>query len=214
MSLFRRKPSSQARSALADPEVACTLPGVQSVHIDYDPAVWLRAPAVGQDRTAWVERSLSAYAEDLGWTPGTEAHGRLDAALNALVDQELPALATFISFTKDAADHDLATVKLLDDELMQLEYGGEQTFLTFDNDPSRPPVEPKTFLDTVQWGARGGLDDQGRYVHIMHAHRRVESEPPLHLAATYIRNRAKADAGPFMSLVYRTRVRLTTGAEA
>lgn len=212
MSLFRRKPRSDARAALRVPEVACDLPGVRSVTIDYDPAVWLRLPGIGVDRTDWVERSLAAYADDLGWTPGTEAHGRLEAALNAIADGELTALAAFVSFEKQAERHLLATLKLLDDELMDLEFGGPEVFLTFSNDPSRPPATPKTFLDSFQWAGRGGLDEQGRYVELIHAYRKVDTQPPLHLTGTSLGSRGK-DIGPFMSLFHHVHIETESPAE-
>lgn len=205
MSLFRRKPRSEARAALRVPEVACDAPGVRSVRIDYDPAVWLRLPWVGVDRTAWVEQALAAYADDLGWTPGTDAHGRLAAALGAIADGELPALAAFVSFEKDAQRHILATLKLLDDQLMDLEFGGPETFLTFSNDPSRPPATPKWFLDSFQWAGRGDVDDQGNYVDVTHAYRRVDTQPPLHLTGTSLGTRGK-DIGPFMSLFHHVEI--------
>lgn len=211
MSLFRRKPRGEARAALRAPEVACGLPGVASVTIDYDPAVWLRLPSVGVDRTEWVERALAAYAEDLGWTPGTDAHGRLEAALNAIADGELTSLASFISFDAKATRHTLAVIKLLDDELMDLEFGGPDVFLTFSNDPSRPPAKPQTFLNSFQWAARGALNDDGSYIRVTHAHRLVETDPPLHLAGTCFGSRG-GDAGPFATLFHHIHVEPAAGA--
>ncbi|TFV53401.1 hypothetical protein [Blastococcus sp. TF02A-35] len=132
MSLFRRRraaPSTTARAALKDPVFACSTPGVAAVHVDYDPAVWVRSPAPGQDRTDWVEAHLAAYAADLGLSASDARYQQARVTLDLVADSELGHTCDFVSLQGEGQESGvIAYVNVVDEELGLLEHGAPEAF--------------------------------------------------------------------------------------
>jgi hypothetical protein len=134
MSLFRRRkpePAATARAALKDPAFACSAPGVAAVHVDYDPAVWVRTPAPGQDRTDWAQAHLAAYATDLGLSSSDQLYQKARAALDVVADSSTSHTCDFVSLQGAAAETGMvAYVNVVDEELGLLEHGDPGAFTT------------------------------------------------------------------------------------
>lgn len=210
MSLFRRKPEVSARAELKRSAFPATAPGARCLHVDYDPALWLRCPGEGEDRTDWVSACAAAWASDLGLAPGDHRIVALTAALDAVADQPLEATATFIGFSPGIERSRTATIDLLDEELMLLENGTPEAFLSFAADPSRPAAVPRTFAGSFRTASRSAYADDDRVVTVKHAHRTVPTEPPLHLAGVGLLN-SGADSGPFSLLFHSVKVETLDG---
>lgn len=210
MSIFRRKPATDARARLVDRVVACSAPGVNHVEIDYDPADWVRSPVVGQDRTDWVAQSVAAFAEDRGLAPDSDTCGRYRAALDAVADQPSDAMATFVTFDQHITANTVATISVLDDELMVLENGTAESFLGFATDLSRPPEKPLTVAKKFQYSGRGSVDENGRYVRVTHLHRALDAVPRLHVVGNVVGTHTKA-AESIMGLFLKVAVHMDDG---
>ena len=208
MSLFGRS-RSEARKRLFRPEFTCETPGVDHLRIDYDPEVWLRCPGAGEDRAAWVQESLDAFAQDYRMASGNTEYLRMSEALNNVANTDLSADATLVSLPKNLRGHMNMTMNVLDDELMLLEHGTPETFLTFANDPGRAPAKPVQ-LNKVQVSSRSGFDEIGGIATVKHAYRALDTDPTLHFAATGICNRAR-DVGPWNLLADAVGVHLADG---
>jgi hypothetical protein len=133
MSLFRRRGTAPAtaRAALKDPVFACSAPGVAAVHVDYDPAVWVRAPALGQDRTDWVQAHLAAYATDLVLEASDDLYRSARIALDLVADSEMGHTCDFLSLQGDGQETGVvAYVNVVDEELGLLEHGDPESFAT------------------------------------------------------------------------------------
>jgi hypothetical protein len=199
VSLFRRRQApaapNTARAALKDPVFACSVPGVTAVHVDYDPAVWVRTPAPGQDRTAWVEAHLAAYATDLGLSSSDVLHQRARAALDLVADSAPGHTCDFVSLQGEAAETGMvAYVNVVDEELGLLEHGDPQAFTTMADlaaqggrlqKPQYWPIkrQPRSWLvSSVQSLDRETL----RTTWLERAYRRIEADgtrPAVHLYA-------------------------------
>lgn len=202
MSLFRKKPSTAARERLYDPDFACSAPGADLLRIEYDSAVWVRLPTVGVDRTDWVERVQEAYAEDLGWTPGTPDFDSIGRAADIIADTELSYTASLATFLPGGGAFGLAHVHVLDEELMLLEYADPERFL--DNESSRPQTFPRGWR--YNDFTRPGQGHDG----YLRAHKVLETDPPIHLVGLGRFNRPRL-AGPVLGVIARSRVGLTDG---
>jgi hypothetical protein len=210
VSLFKKSPPSAARQLLFDPVFACTAPGVTELRVDYDPAVWVRMPALGQDRTIWVEQVQAAYADDLGWGPGSPEHAKIDAAANEIADTGLSYTANFITFPSGPTDFALAHVHVLDEELTLLEYGDPEAYLTFaDVDPGRPR-KVQTFPQGWRYGMAGFVDPVSGPGSHVRGHKRLDLDPVLHVVGIGL-SRGKGIAGDVMSVFARSHVALTDG---
>ena len=134
MSLFRRRrmpPPATARSALKDPVFPCSTPGVTAVHVDYGPAVWVRTPGPGQDRTDWVEAHLAAYATDLGLSASDDLVLAARATLDLVADTAPGHTCDFVSLQSTGRESGmLAYVNVVDEELGLLEHGDPKAFTT------------------------------------------------------------------------------------
>lgn len=208
MSLFRRS-HVEARARLFRPDFACATDGVDHLRIEYDPEVWLRCPGAGEDRTSWVQESLDAYAHDYRMASGSTDYRQIAGALNNIADTGLSATATLVCLPKNLRGHMNMTANVLDDELMLLEHGTPETFLTFANDPSREPAIPVKF-PKIQASSRSGFDESGGIATVEHAYRMLHTDSTLHLAVTGITNRAR-DSGPWSALANEVEVYLSDG---
>jgi hypothetical protein len=134
VTLFRRRAKAStttARGALKDPVFPCSTPGVTAVHVDYDPAVWVRTPGPGQDRSDWVEAHLAAYATDLGLSASDDLVLAARAALDLVADTAPSHTCDFVSLQGDGAETGmLAYVNVVDEELGLLEHGDPKAFTT------------------------------------------------------------------------------------
>ncbi|MGI9156298.1 MAG: hypothetical protein ACR2FG_06630 [Marmoricola sp.] len=177
--LFRRKPPETARRALFEPEFACRAPGVNTIRVDYDPAVWVRCPSIGVDRTDWVARVLAAYDEDHGWSASTPEHEQLATALEVIADGDLHYTANFAMFPPKLQRPVVATIDVLDEELTLLEYGDPDRFLGFRDVDAEATPDVKDWIKGVRWASRSGLDE-GQFVRLTRAHRLLAHDPPVH----------------------------------
>ncbi|RBY91457.1 hypothetical protein DQ244_08975 [Blastococcus sp. TBT05-19] len=134
MSLFRRRrtaPPTAARAALKDPVFACSTPGVAAVHVDYDPAVWVRTPKPGQDRTDWVADHLAAFASDLDLDASDVLYQHARIALDLVADSGMGHTCDFVSVQGEGQETGIvAYVNVVDEELGWLEHGDPEAFTT------------------------------------------------------------------------------------
>jgi hypothetical protein len=198
VSLFRRAkatPPATARATLKDPVFACSVPGVAAVHVDYDPAVWVRTPAPGQDRTDWVEAHLAAYATDLGLSGTDPSLQGTRAALDLVADSAPGHTCDFVSLQGPEAETGMvAYVDVVDEELGLLEHGDPHAFVTMADlaaqggrlqKPQYWPIrrQPRSWLvSSVQSLDRETL----RTTWLERAYRRIEADgtrPAVHLYA-------------------------------
>lgn len=194
MSLFRRRRPvpAAARTALRDPVFACSTPGVAAVHVDYDAAVWVRAPTQGQDRSAWAEAHLAAYASDLGLTDSDALYQRARVALDRTTERDLGHTCDFVSLQGDGAETGaIAYVDVVDEEAGLRRYGDPETFVTMADlaaqgaKPNRPDHFPMRRQPRSWWTSD------------------LQSLDPETLVTTWIRRahrRAGAGAGPAVHL--------------
>lgn len=222
MSLFRRRtpaPSTTARTALKDPVFACSTPGVAAVHVDYDPAVWLRTPAPGQDRTDWVEAHVAAYATDLGLSSSDVLVQQARAALDLVADSAPGHTCDFVSLQGPGLETGMvAYVNVVDEELGLLEHGDPEAFTTMADlaaqggrlqrpqfFPSRR--EPRGWLvSDVQNLDRETL----RTTWLQRAYRCIDADgnrPAVHLYAGGFHSQPRSSA-PLLSLFMRVDVQL------
>lgn len=204
--MFGRRRDTTAREALFDPEFACTAPGVAGVHIDYDPALWVRCPGVGQDRTDWRDRVLEAYATDLAWAGNSYERRALGAALDQVANDPLPHTANFLMIDgKLKSPAATAHLDVGDEELMLLEHGDPEVFLRFhDIDPGLNE-NPKDYYQGWRWVTHMSPEEGGLLIHVR-AHKPLATAPPLHLTGFGFCGGGKQSA-QMAALFSRTRVR-------
>ena len=182
--MFKTRP--QARAALLDPRFPSRAPGLVAVVIDYDPLAWLRCPVLGEDRTAWHDRSLAALTEDWGLKAGDDVHRILHAVLDRTADDPLSHDATFLSIRKPEDGTAMLFVDVTDEEVTLLEHGDPERWLTFedlagspgmivDAPRSRSRTEDTELRQTARTGGEGEM--------LIRAHRRIPSDPETHLTA-------------------------------
>lgn len=222
MSLFRRRrtaPPTTARAALKDPVFACSTPGVAAVHVDYDPAVWVRTPQPGQDRTHWVEAHLAAYAADLDLSDSDVLHQRARAALEVVADSAPSHTCDLVSLQGEGAETGVvAYVNVVDEELGLLEHGDPEAFTTMADlaaqggtlqRPAHFPIrrDPRSWLESSMHG-RG--PDGLTPMFVQRAHRCIEADgdrPAIHLYGGGFHGLPKS-VGPLLQLFTRVDVRL------
>lgn len=177
MSLFKRKPRTTARARLADPEFPCnTAPGAVRLRVDYDPALWVRLPTIGVDRTAWIDQVREAYAEDLEWALGSPEDQRLEKAATIVADTELSYTASFAAFPRGVSSVALAHVHALDEELMTLEYADPSRIL--DNGTS---AKPQSYPQGWHYNDFTVSDPSQPRENYLRGHKRLDTDPPIHL---------------------------------
>lgn len=96
------------------------------------------------------------------------------------------AMATFVTSDRDGTRQSVASIRVLDDELMMLENGDPEAFLGFADDPSRAPEKPRWVAKRYRFSARGGIDDSGSRVRVTHLHRQLDTDPTLHVVGNVV----------------------------
>jgi hypothetical protein len=189
------KARTQARTALFDSRFPTRAPGLVAMLIDYDPAAWLRCPVLGEDRTAWHDRSLTALTQDWGLRPGGNMHQVYDNVLNRTADDPLSHEATFLSIDKPADGTAIVCVDVADEEVTLLEHGDPDRWLAFDDLFDAPGIvvgasreKPRTVDTELRETARTSGDGKEM---LIRAHRRIPSNPETHLTAFGFMNRPK-----------------------
>lgn len=222
MSLFRRRaaaPTTTARAALKDPVFACATAGVASVHVDYDPAIWVRTPTPGQDRTDWVRDHLAAYASDLQLGPADELHEKARRALDTVADSASSHTCDLVSLQGAGAETGVvAYVNVVDEELGLLEHGDPEAFVTMADLAAqggklqRPEYFP-TRRQPRSWRTSDvqSLDPQTLgTTFVRRAHRSIEadgSRPAVHLYAGGFHSQPRS-VGPLLHLFTRVDVQM------
>ncbi|RBY97115.1 hypothetical protein DQ237_05925 [Blastococcus sp. TF02-8] len=172
----RRAPVTTARAALKDSIFACSTPGVAAVHVDYDPAVWVRAPKPGQDRTDWVEAHLAAFASDLDLDASDDLYQHARIALDLVADDAAGHTCDFVSLQGQGQETGVvAYVNVVDEQLGLLEHG-----------------EPEAFVTMADLAAQGGTPQRPQYFPTRRQPRSwrvsdVQSLAPGSLATTWLR---------------------------
>lgn len=173
-----------ARTALRDPVFPTrNLPAAGPLRVDYDPAVWVRCPVPGEDRTDWRAAVLSVFTADLGSAPAA-----LGAVLDELADADLRHAADFVLIPADLGPQmpALASLDVLDEELMLLEHGDPAPYLAFEGVASRPrPV--RSFPGGWRYATSGR--DATRGQSLLRAHRLAA--PGVHVVGTAFYTRAQ-----------------------
>lgn len=202
--MFGRRPATAARTALFDPDFACTVPGLPVVRVDYDPALWVRCPVVGEDRTAWVERVLSAHEEDLRWSADAPERRRLEVALNRIANDDLHYTANFAMFPGQGERPVIAFAHVTDEELTQLEFGAPESFLAFaDVDPSARPTQ-RTFPSGMRFSSLLAPDGDAIVLNVR-GHRVLVDQPRVDLTTVGFASKGKR-SGDLMALFTKVSV--------
>jgi hypothetical protein len=210
--MFRRRRQTAARTSLFEPDFPCDAPGVAGVRVPYDPALWVRCPSTGQDRTDWHDRVLDAFAADLAWPERCFEREALDDALDKIADDLLPHTANFVMFDdKLEAPPATAHLDVADEELTLLEHGDPDTYLRFaDVDPALD-LKPRDFGQGWRWISHMGLEEGGLLIHVR-AHKPLPTEPALHATGFGFCGQGK-QSGLMIGLFARTRVLTNDGRE-
>jgi len=210
----RRKPVTAAREALGDPHFEVRhAHGVVRVEVPYDAAHWVRCPVVGEDRTAWRDRVLTAYDEDLGWVPDDPRRRGADGALDRLADGGLETPVNLVHLPVEAKDEvSLLWLDVADAERDLLERGETETWLRFHDDDlgsdARVEEHPRGWRYSTRRvvDERGSMMDHGRAAKLLTG----REGTTVHLAASWLGLPRDHRAFP-LSAVVRTRVLLEDG---
>jgi len=197
--------ATAARAALHDPTFVCRAPGVARMEVLYDPALWLRCPSVGHDRTEWRDRAVAAYAEDLGWPSGDPRATALGGALDRIADDELSHTATFVQIPPSLDEPALlAWVNVFDEELTLLEHEDPERYLAFlDLDPDRPE-RVRRFPGGWREATTFAMDGSGLTI-MVRAQRRADIEPPVYITGGGFAPSGKAST-EVLQVIVRTRL--------
>lgn len=207
--------TAEARTTFRDAEFPCRLPGVATVRVDYDPAVWPRLPRVGVDRTAWAAGYLAAFVNDHELSQDDVRTENARRTLDILADQELSHTVDLVSLFVPPRETGIVTsVDVVDEELGLLEHGDPEVFLSFgDLGPGLGRPQRQTFpngRDPLAWqiSVLQGRDDAGETVFHLRAYRCEEATsvtPTAHLYGTAFYREPRSVA-PVLHLLCRVSV--------
>lgn len=206
MRLRRRRAAASidARATFRDPAFECRLPGVSKVQVDYDPAVWVRPPRVGVDRTEWASAYLEAFVSDLDLPAGDVRAENARRTLEIIADQEFSHTVDLVSLSVPPRETGIvAFLNVVDEELGLLEHGDPEVFLSFGDlgpglgRPQRTTFPNKRDPRAWQTSVLQALNDALQTTFHMRAYRReeaTEATPTAHLYATAFYSRPESVA--------------------
>lgn len=212
----KSKPVSTARSRLRETEFPCRVPGVRSLRIEYDAAVWTRLPHEGEDRTDWVAAHLAAYAEDLSLTEADAAYDEAREALDTAADTLLTHTADFMALPHpELGSGTVAYVDVVDTELGLLEHNDPETFVTMADLRPEKPVRASWFpvrsdAHAIRASELSSVDpDTWRREVVVRGHRSVDVDgAEVHVYGSAFGSGILA---PAVALVLRSRLELEDG---
>jgi hypothetical protein len=210
----RKKRAETARRALFQRDFPSeTAPGVTGLVVDYDPALWVRCPSLGQDRTQWHDDVLAAFAQDLEWPADDVRRKALSDALDEVANDPLAHTANFMLVPAELDESPvIAYVDVADEELNLLERGEPDQFLTFaDVDPSYGG-KVRTFPQGWRWNSHIGTEPGGAMLIHLRAHKTIDVSPPVHVVGVGFASKGTR-SGDLLSLFADVRVLLDDGRE-
>jgi hypothetical protein len=148
--------------------------GLDSVRIEFDPDVWLRAPADPAQNAAWIAAMVDVHTAAYAVKPGSRDAELLTRLLTEFAERELPGGDTFLRLVGLRESPLVATVSVLAGLPSQVAAQAVRTYnekMRYYDPPREATVEPERELVRL---LRYVCTPDGRLTSIVRHHRRVD----------------------------------------